>query len=87
MARDGGDGGHGEREEVSGERAERGDELAEARAGGARPPDVEAVGEEAALADGHKRGPGLFVPQQQSTAGDEGALDLGAMKEQSRAAK
>jgi hypothetical protein len=40
VPRDGGDGGHGQREEVGGERAERVHELVEACAEGARPPDV-----------------------------------------------
>jgi len=73
VARDGGDGGHGQREEVGGEQAERGDELAEARAGSARPPDVEAVGEEAALADGHERAPGPRLGRALRGGGDGGA--------------
>ena len=53
--------------------AEHSDELAEARAGGACPPDVEAVGEEAALADGDERGPGPRLGRGFRGGGDGGA--------------
>jgi len=56
VAREGGDGGHGEGEEVGGDGAERVHELPELGAGGARPPDVQPVGEEAALGDGDQGG-------------------------------
>ena len=55
VARDGGDGGHGEREEIGGEGAERHDELPDPRGGDPARADVESVGEEPPLRHGDQR--------------------------------
>jgi hypothetical protein len=69
----GGDGGHGQREEVGCERAERVDELPKARSGAPRPAEVESVGEEAALHDSDQSGPRARRGRGHRDGGDSGA--------------